>query len=115
MRLNHLHLTVTDVDGAAEFLERYFDLQRLAGNSGLTVLIDETGFVLTLMRSGRSDHVRYPGHFHVGFFVETSSRVDEINGALATDGFTVDAPRQEDHAYTFYVEAPGGFTVEVGA
>jgi hypothetical protein len=27
----------------------------------------------------------------------------------------VPAPEQNNHAYGFYVEAPGGFTVELGA
>lgn len=32
--------------------------------------------------------------------------------ALVNDGYRVDAPT-ESHAYTFYVQAPGGFTVEI--
>ncbi|MEH7558993.1 glyoxalase, partial [Priestia megaterium] len=31
---------------------------------------------------------------------------------LKEDGFNVEPPKQL-HRYTFYVEAPGGFTVEV--
>jgi lactoylglutathione lyase len=33
---------------------------------------------------------------------------------LKEDGFDV-APPEQHHAYTFYVEAPGGFTVELGS
>jgi hypothetical protein len=42
------------------------------------------------------------------------AKVDEINRRLKDDGFDV-APPERLHAYTFYVSAPGGFTVECGA
>jgi lactoylglutathione lyase len=114
VRLNHLNLTVTDVDAAARFLERYFGLQAGGGNAGMTFLSDENGFVLTLMKARRSDPPAYPSTFHIGFFIDAEDRVDEINRRLKQDGFDVAAP-QRHHAYGFYVQAPGGFTVELGA
>jgi len=114
MKLNHLNLTVTDVRAVAAFLERYFGLQSIGGNAGLTVLSDDGGFVLTLMKAKRATNVTYPGNFHIGFFVESKATVDEINRRLKDDGYDVAPPTQE-HAYTFYVEAPGGFTVELGS
>jgi hypothetical protein len=50
----------------------------------------------------------------LGFFIEGEDRVDDINQRLREDGFDV-APPTRSHAYGFYVEAPGGFTVELGA
>lgn len=114
MKLNHLNLTVTDVLAARDFLERYFGLRRMGGNAGMAFLSDDDGFVLTLMKAGRATEVTYPGNFHVGFFVESDEIVDEINRRLKDDGFDV-APPKRYHAYTFYVEAPGGFTVELGS
>lgn len=114
MRLNHLNLTVTDVAAAARFLERYFGLQAGGGNAGMVFLTDEDGFVLTLMKAKRSDPHAYPSTFHIGFFIESEDRVDAINRRLKEDGFDVAAP-QRSHAYGFYVQAPGGFTVELGA
>jgi len=38
--------------------------------------------------------------------------VNEINQRLRDDGYAVDPPERH-HAWTFYVQAPGGFTVEV--
>ena len=114
MRLNHLNLTVTDVLGARDFLETHFGLRSMGGNAGMAFLSDDEGFVLTLMKAGRTTEVRYPGNFHVGFFVEDDETVDEINRLLKDDGFDV-APPERHHAYTFYVEAPGGFTVELGS
>jgi lactoylglutathione lyase len=114
VRLNHLNLTVTDVAAAASFLETYFGLRSGGGNAGMAFLTDEDGFVLTLMKAKRSDPPAYPSTFHIGFFIEEEDRVDEINRRLKEDGFDV-APPQRSHAYGFYVEAPGGFTVELGA
>lgn len=115
MKLNHLNLTVTDVRAAAEFLERYFGLQSRGGNAGMAFLSDDDGFVLTLMKASKAaGEVIYPGNFHIGFFVESEEKVDEVNGRLKDDGYDV-APPERHHAYTFYVAAPGGFTVELGA
>lgn len=110
MRLNHLNLTVDDVTAAADFLVKYFGLQiGSARGNGFAVLFDDGGLVLTLMKGKQ---VSYPANFHIGFIQESEDRVNEINRRLKEDGFDVDPP-QRSHAWTFYVQAPGGFTVEV--
>jgi lactoylglutathione lyase len=114
MKLNHLHLMVTDVPAASAFFEKYFELRKIAGNAGLTVLLDDDGFVLTLMKASRKVRVQYPTNFHVGFFVDSEAKVDAINGRLKDDGYEV-APPGRAHAYSFYVAAPGGPAIEVGA
>jgi lactoylglutathione lyase len=114
MRVNHLHLMVPDVPSASAFFEKYFGLRKSAGNAGLTVLLDETGFVLTLMKMNARSSKTYPENFHVGFFVDSEATVDAIHGRMRADGLDVPAPTRE-HAYSFYVNAPGGFLVEVGA
>jgi catechol-2,3-dioxygenase len=113
MKLNHLNLTVTDVRAASNFLEKYFGLQSTGGNAGMAFLTDGDGFVLSLMNADKKIEVKYPGFFHVGFFVESEETVIEVNRRLKADGYNV-APPEKHHAYTFYVEAPGGFTVELG-
>jgi lactoylglutathione lyase len=114
MRMNHLHLMVPDVRATTGFFEKYFALRRLSGNAGLTVLLDDGGFVLTVMkRSGKSVNP-YPDNFHVGFFVTDVERVEEMYKRMLDDGLAPSAPRRE-HSYSFYVNAPGGFLVEVGA
>jgi catechol 2,3-dioxygenase-like lactoylglutathione lyase family enzyme len=113
MTINHLNLTVTDVRAATAFLERYFGLQPRGGNAGMGFMTDDRGFALTLTKAGR-DGATYPGSFHLGFFVESEARVDDVNRRLQEDGYRVDPPKRS-HAYTFYVSAPGGFTVELGA
>jgi hypothetical protein len=87
----------------------------MGGNKGMGFLTDEEdgwGFVLTLMKGSQG---KYPGTFHIGFFIESKAKVDELNHRLKEDGFEVPAPENTGHSYGFYVEAPGGFTVEVGA
>ena len=114
MNLNHANLTVTDVRAAAAFLETYFGMRQMGGNAGMAFLSDDAGFVLTLMKAKRGVSVTYPGLFHIGFFIESEAEVDAINRRLREAGFDVAAPERH-HAYGFYVEAPGGFTVELGA
>jgi lactoylglutathione lyase len=115
MRLNHLNLTVTDVPAAAAFLETYFGMRSQDGertNKNFTVLFDDAGIILTLMKAGHGTEVKYPANFHIGFTQENAERVNEIYRQLAADGFDVQPPQQH-HAWTFYVDAPGGFTVEI--
>jgi hypothetical protein len=50
-------------------------------------------------------------HLHL---MVPQARVDALHRLMADDGLGVSAPRRE-HAYSFYVNAPGGFLVEVGA
>jgi len=117
MKLNHINLAVTDVQEASNFLVKYFGMRSMGGNKGMGFLTDEPdgwGFVLTLMKSSKETQ-NYPGNFHIGFFIEGKETVDEIHRRLKDDGFEVPAPENNGHAYGFYVKAPGGFTVEVGA
>jgi len=110
VKLNHLNLTVSDVKATIDFLVKYFGLQigNTRGNT-FAVLFDDGGLVLTLMKGNQ---VSYPNTFHIGFIQESEDRVNEINQRMKDDGFDVEPP-QRSHAWTFYVQAPGGFTVEV--
>lgn len=110
MTLNHLNLTVTDVTAARDFLEKYLGLHTMTTRGqGFAVLRDDGGLILTLMRAAEAS---YPKTFHIGFGQESAEKVNEINQRLRDDGFDV-APPQRSHAWTFYVNAPGGFLVEI--
>ncbi|AEI43372.1 VOC family protein [Paenibacillus mucilaginosus] len=110
MKLNHLNLTVTDVTAARGFLEKYFGLQtRHTRGDAFAVLSDDDGMVFTLMKGAS---VSYPKSFHIGFIQESEERVNEINRRLKEDGYEVEPPTRS-HGWTFYVQAPGGFLVEV--
>ncbi len=112
MRLNHLNLRVTDVPATVRFLETYFGMRSMGGNSGMAFLTDEGGFVLTLMKASRATELKYPANFHIGFAQPGEEEVNAIYRRLKEDGYDVPAPTRQ-HAWTFYVEAPGGITVEV--
>jgi catechol 2,3-dioxygenase-like lactoylglutathione lyase family enzyme len=112
MKLNHINLTVTDVEAAANFLETYFGLKNQGGNKGFMALFDDNGLVLTLMKAGRDVAVTYPDTFHIGFMQGSDEQVNELNRRMKADGFDV-MPPERHHAWTYYVQAPGGFTVEV--
>lgn len=54
----------------------------------MAVLTDydtDWGIVLTLMKAGRGAQVRYPGNFHIGFFVDRKEPADEIHRRLIED------------------------------
>ncbi len=111
MKLNHINLTVTDVE-AANFLETYFGLKNQGGNKGFMALFDDNELVLTLMKSPRGAEISYPETFHIGFMQESDEHVNELNRRMKADGFDVNPPERH-HAWTYYVQAPGGFMVEI--
>jgi lactoylglutathione lyase len=117
MKMNHLNLTVPDVEATRDFLEAYFGLRAMGGNKNLTVMFDDSDFVLTLssMKMARETEVRYPGNFHIGFSQASEERVNELNRRLKADGFDVPPPSVQHGAWTFYFQAPGGFRIEVGS
>jgi catechol-2,3-dioxygenase len=118
MRLNHLNLTVTDVEAAAAFLAEWFGMTHQGGNAGMTLLTDRPGFdgmILTLMKARPAHWSGYPETFHVGFFIERREDVDDLARRMREAGIKSAVPEDTGHSYGFYVQAPGGFTVEVGA
>lgn len=117
MILNHLNLTVSDVPAAKAFLETYFGLRGrdvARENRNFTVLFDDNGFILTLMAVPRGSDVdvAYPGNFHIGFAQPDEEAVNAMYVRLKADGFDVQPPERH-HAWTFYINAPGGFMVEI--
>jgi lactoylglutathione lyase len=115
MRLNHLNLTVPDVEQTREFFVNYLEFRSVTtkGRDSLAVLIDESGFVLTLNNFEKVTEVNYPGAFHIGFMQESRERVDEIHQRLKSAGLDAEPPKEFHGAWTFYFRAPGGFLVEI--
>lgn len=111
MKLNHINLTTTDPTATADFLVTYFGLRNEGGNKAFVLVRDDDDMVITLMKA---KSVEYPSTFHIGFYPATEAEVDALHKRLANDGFSVTAPERH-HGYTVYVEAPGGFTVEITA
>src|SRR5688572_12474063 len=110
MILNHINLAVTDVTTARTFLETYFGLVDIGGgNKNRAFLRDDRWLVLSMFKA---KDVTYPGTFHIGFSQQSEAEVNAIYERLTAEGFVADPP-QRSHAWTFYVNAPGGFVVEV--
>ena len=118
MKVNHLNLTVTDPVETQQFLVKYFGLKpRGRGNQNMALLSDDNGMVLSLMnmKMDRKSEVKYPDTFHIGFIQDSEEQVNEINRRLKADGFDVPPPSRQHGSWTFYFDAPGGFTIEVMA
>jgi len=116
MTLNHINLTVSGVPETRAFLEKHFGLRPLPGTAdhkNFAVLLDDKGLVLTLISAAKGTEVKYPQSFHIGFAQESEERVNEINRRLKQDGFDVQPPGRAHGSWTFYFQAPGGFTIEV--
>jgi lactoylglutathione lyase len=114
MKLNHLNLAVDDVPEARRFLEAHFGLRPVGeGHKNFVILLDEDGFVLTLMGVGRDNGVSYPKTFHVGFIQPSDADVDAINQRLKDAELDVEAPSQQHGAWSFSFRAPGGFWIVV--
>jgi catechol-2,3-dioxygenase len=115
VNLNHLNLSVTDVDETRAFLAKYFGMRDGGGNKNIAFLTDENGMILTLtsVKLGGETEVKYPATFHIGFGQESEERVDEINRRLKEDGYDVPPPSRQHGSWTFYFRAPGGFVIEV--
>lgn len=113
MKINHLNLTVNDAQAARRFLEKYFDLKSMEGTTDdatFVGMLDEDGFVLTLMQ--RKIPVNYPDTFHFGFLKEGKKRAQEIYQQLVDDGYDVKPPGFY-HGDDLYVNTPFGVTVQV--
>jgi catechol 2,3-dioxygenase-like lactoylglutathione lyase family enzyme len=115
MALNHLNLTAPNVPQTRAFFETYFRFRCVAGHQedALVVLVDESGFVLTLNNFDKAGEVVYPGAFHVGFRQDSREQVDALYQRLKAGGFDMKPPHEFHGAWTFYFRAPGGFLVEV--
>lgn len=115
MNLNHLNLTVTDVQETYRFLEKYFGMEGRGGNNNIAFLTDANGMILTLtsMKLGGVDSVTYPPSFHIGFGQPDAEAVTALNRRLRDDGYDVPEPSRQHGSWTFYFAAPGGFTIEV--
>ena len=116
MALNHLNLTVPNVPQTRAFFETYFGFRHLAGapqSDTFVVLVDESGFVLSLNNFTEAEEVVYPGAFHVGFRQDSREQVDAIYQRLKADGIDMKPPHEFHGGWTFYFRAPGGFLVEV--
>lgn len=115
MLLNHINLPVPDVATTAAFLRSFFGLSDFAlrPTPVMALLTDGHGNIINISNFERVAEVSYPSSFHIGFLRSSREEVDAVYGQLTEAGYTASKPRSFHGSWTFYVEAPGGFTVEV--
>jgi catechol 2,3-dioxygenase-like lactoylglutathione lyase family enzyme len=118
-RLNHINLPVSNVPELTRFFQQAFGF-RLADQSGagtFSVLLGDDGFNLVLSHDKIGGPKAYPGFFHVGFLVDSTSAVRQQHQRITDAGFDPPIPaileRGGPKAYGFYHSAPGGVIVEV--
>ena len=115
MKINHINLTVNNVEAARHFLEKYFGLVSIAGTKNEDTFIgmhDEDGFTLTLMEVKKESQVSYPKTFHIGFLNQGKEKTNELYQQLKQDGFDVKPPgHYRENEFYFYT--PFGFTIQV--
>lgn len=113
MRLDHLDLPVPDVTATSGFFIRHFGfrLRRMPGTAHRAILDgDGTTLVISQRRPGDGG---FPRDFHVGFYLESREELDACHERLLAEGAPVKAPRAMRGGWTMYLDAPGGFLVEV--
>ncbi len=117
MKLNHLNLCVHDLSEALLLFQNLFGFQ-LADQKGdaLAVMTDGSDFTLVLsrLRSGSDETPAYPKDFHLGFYVNTTTEVDQFHQKLEAAGIpTEHKPKMIRGGYTLYFTALGGILFEV--
>ena len=110
MKLSHINLTVIDAQETRKFLEKYFGLRSMEGtkeDDTFIGLLDDEGFVLTVMQGSKTAEVSYPAGFHIGFLKRNEEEVIRIYQLLKNDGFYVKPPRHSrGPGLDFYFNLP---------
>lgn len=115
MKLNHIDIPVSDISGARRFFEDHFGFRcTFEREDGLTVLLDEIGFALTLSAVPAGEKLSYPTGFHVGFILREKRELMRSYEQLSTAGVEIVRPLADlGGAPTFQCNAPGPILVEV--
>ncbi|WP_424191192.1 VOC family protein [Ampullimonas aquatilis] len=116
MQLNHLDLPVPQTSATKAFFVEHLGFTCVfEREDGLTVLIDEAGFALTLSPLPSGESLKYPTGFHVGFNFQEEAQVVQAHDRLASMGVEIVRPLgQLGGALTFHCNAPGPVLVEFG-
>ena len=115
MNLNHIDLLVVDIAAVRLFFETHFEMRSIfTREDGLTVLLDEDGFALTLSPLPQGEALKYPPGFHIGFNVDNEHELIEVHERIVSAGVPiVRALGDLAGALTFHCQAPGPILIEV--
>ena len=117
MNLNHLNLAVPDVAASRDFFVRFFGMRctETKGDNVLSVLVDDSGFILIFSNFQKDVSPAYPRDFHIGFLLDRVEVVNELYETMTRAGVEIRPPKTAHGSWGFYVTAPGGITVEVSS
>jgi catechol 2,3-dioxygenase-like lactoylglutathione lyase family enzyme len=117
MNLNHIDLPVADIAAVRLFFETHFEMRSIfTREDGLTVLLDEDGFALTLSPLPQGEALKYPPGFHIGFNVDDEHELIEVHERIVSAGVPiVRALGDLAGALTFHCQAPGPILIEVAS
>jgi len=89
--MDHINLTVTDVQQASAFLKKHFGYTDAFddNNVDISVLAGEHGMHINLMRG---NNPTYPKMFHIGFDAGTEAEVKAVYERLSADGISARPP-----------------------
>jgi lactoylglutathione lyase len=116
LQLNHLDLPVPQTSETKAFFVEHLGFGCVFDrDDGLTVLIDEAGFALTLSPLPSGESLMFPTGFHVGFNFQEESQLLQADDRLVGAGTEMVRPLgQLGGALTFQCNAPGPILVEFG-
>jgi lactoylglutathione lyase len=115
MKINYINLTVTNAQDVRRFFDKFFGLvamPKTTDDSKFVGMVDEDGFVLTLMQSKLGTEADYPPTFHIGFLNLGVEKTNQIFQDLKSDGYDVNPPGFY-HGEELYFLTPFGFTIQV--
>lgn len=111
MQLNHVDLSVPDLDAAVAFFETGFGFKVVSRFEGMRILVGEGPFVLALTHCAEP---RYPESLHIGFLQTSPEAVSAAYERLLEAGIAVAAPPASKYgAFIFHCQVPGGVQVEI--
>ncbi len=107
MILNHINITVANVNAASEFFIRYFDFTSTDAkpNDTMSVLKGGDGFILVVMNNKLNEKGNniYPDAFHLGFFTLFKEEVIAKYDLLKAGGIALpQQPQNIRRAFGFY-------------
>lgn len=125
MKIEHIAMYVTDLEGAKEFFQKYFSARANSGYHNRTTdfksyfLSFDDGARLEIMnKPGMCDGVKElarTGYIHIAFSLGSKERVDELTERLRQDGYeVVSGPRTTgDGYYESCIVAVEGNQIEI--
>ena len=106
MNMDHVNLSVPDIQETRAFLETYFGLRFLGppDTNKIIVAVDDNKTIVALSNFSNASHYDYPDAFHIGFNQPSREAVDAIHQKMIDNGIKAGKRIDFHGAWTFYVK-----------